>query len=89
MRSYVVLLCLSIAMFWGKLAYAYDGPPSEVETLIEYTLQNMVFVEGGAFMMGDSEEEMIAAFGDKSWFRCSDRLTAEIRWKAMSVMPPV
>ncbi len=67
MRSYVVLVCLSVVMFLGQMSYADDDPSKEVETLIERTLKNMVFVEGGAFMMGDQKTTFINAFGEEEY----------------------
>ncbi|SDM52499.1 hypothetical protein SAMN05660860_02661, partial [Geoalkalibacter ferrihydriticus] len=37
----------------------------EIQALIERTLGDMIFVEGGSFMMGDPGEELAAAYDDK------------------------
>ncbi len=66
------VFCLSFFLFaflfTGGASRAESGHAEEVVELIERTLENMVFVEGGAFIMGDSEEEMIAAFGDMAFY---------------------
>jgi formylglycine-generating enzyme required for sulfatase activity len=54
-------------MFLGKVSYADDGLSKEVERLIERTLKNMVFVEGGTFMMGDQKSTFINAFGEEEY----------------------
>ena len=40
----------------------------EIQSLIERTYKNMIFVEGGSFMMGDPGDELVAAFGDDAFF---------------------
>ena len=40
-------------------------PAPEIQALIERTLGDMIFVEGGSFMMGDPGEELAAAYDDK------------------------
>ena len=68
MKSIVLALLLFVSMFWRTPTQAEDENGTKVKALFEHTLKNMVFVEGGAFMMGASEEEMIAALGDKAFY---------------------
>jgi len=66
------VFCLSFFLFAGLFAggasRAESNHGEEVTELAQRTLKNMVFIEGGAFMMGDSEKEMIAAFGDMAFY---------------------
>ncbi len=39
--------------------------PAKLQVLLERTLRNMIFVEGGSFMMGDPGEELAAAYDEK------------------------
>ena len=42
--------------------------PAQIQALIERTFHNMIFVEGGRFMMGDPGEELINKFGDQGFY---------------------
>jgi formylglycine-generating enzyme required for sulfatase activity len=55
------------------LAACTQAPPIKAkdpkfQALVDRTLKNMVFVEGGSYMMGDPGDELVASFGDQAFF---------------------
>jgi formylglycine-generating enzyme required for sulfatase activity len=61
------VFCLSFFLFAGGASRAENGHAENVAELIERTLKNMVFVEGGAFMMGDQKTTFVNAFGEEEY----------------------
>ncbi|GGX70839.1 formylglycine-generating enzyme family protein [Saccharospirillum salsuginis] len=48
------------------------APPEDVDALIERTLDNLVYVEGGSFMMGDIGYEVPESDPDGEWVTMAD-----------------
>ncbi len=60
--SMTLLFLLSCS---GVSAQSYKSPV--VEALIDKTLKQMIFVEGGSFMMGDPGQPFVDALGKDAW----------------------
>lgn len=65
MMKRIFILSLSISL---SFAFTACGKPSdnEIKQLLEKTKQNLVFVEGGTFMMGDGGADYIDQNGNKT-----------------------
>ncbi len=59
------LICLLLCVI--SSAYAQTEQSPEVKALIDKTLKQMIFVEGGSFMMGDPGQPFVDTLGKDAW----------------------
>jgi formylglycine-generating enzyme required for sulfatase activity len=62
----IVMACLLLAACTQASPIKAKDP--KFQALVDRTLKNMVFVEGGSYMMGDPGDELVAAFGDQAFY---------------------
>ncbi len=61
------LICLLLCVISCTGVSAQSAKSPEVEALIDKTLKQMIFVEGGSFMMGDPRQPFADALGKDAW----------------------
>ncbi len=62
----IILISVCFTLWGSTIAIAGQVNPA-VQQLLNQTLQQMIFVKGGSFMMGDPRQPFVNALGDKAW----------------------
>ena len=67
MKKIVTMMLASCLFLFSSPAPAQDQPTPAVQQLIDRVLQQMIFVKGGSYMMGDPRQPFADVLGDDAW----------------------
>jgi len=66
-KKIVTMMLASCLFLSSSPAQAQDQPTPAVQQLIDRVLQQMIFVKGGSYMMGDPRQPFADVLGDDAW----------------------
>lgn len=68
MKHIVTIILMSVCLsVFSAAASAQNKPSAAVQQLVDRVLQQMIFVEGGSYMMGDPRQPFADVLGDDAW----------------------